>query len=364
MALSLAGDLFYLLPSRRGPVPEANPKSHQRRSPVKKLTRTLTLLLVALALVGMTACGPQPTPIPPTPTAPPPTATPTAVPPTPTPTPSPYPMTVTDMAGREGTIPAEPQRIISLAPHITEILYALGLGDRLVGVTEFCNYPPEAAEKPKVGGFSDVSIEKVVEQNPDLILVASIHMAQVLPELEKLGLPVLVMDAHDLPGILDQIRLVGKITGQDEAAEALTAQMQARADAVAQAVAGRPKPRVYWELDPTLWTVGPGSFVQDLIERAGGENIAAGAEQAWVQISAEAIIAADPEVIFLADYPYGETKESVAARPGWEKISAVVNGRIVELAEEQGDIVSRPGPRVVDALELIAKALHPDAFQP
>lgn len=273
-------------------------------------------------------------------------------------------MTVTDMAGREVTIPAEPQRIISLAPHITEILYALGLGERVVGVTEFCNYPPEAAEKPKVGGFSDVSMEKVVEQNPDLILVASIHMAQVLPELEKLGLPVLVMDAHDLPGVLDQIRLVGKITGQDEAAEALTAQMQARADAVAQAVAGRPKPRVYWELDPTLWTAGPGSFVQDLIERAGGENIAADAGQAWVQLSAETIIARDPEVIFLADHPYGETKESVAARPGWGKISAVVNGRIVELTQEQGDMVSRPGPRVVDALELIAKALHPDAFQP
>lgn len=326
---------------------------------MKKLTRILTLSLVVLAVVGLAACRPQPTPVPPTPTSPP-TATPTAVPPTP----SPYPMTVTDMAGREVTIPAGPQRIISLAPHITEILYALGLGDRVVGITEFCNYPPEAAEKPKVGGFSDVSVEKVVEQNPDLILVASIHMAQVLPELEKLGLPVLVMDAHDMPGVLDQIRLVGKITGQDEAAEALTAQMQARADAVAKAVEGRPRPRVYWELDSTLWTVGPGSFVQDLIERAGGENIAADAEMAWVQLSAETIIARDPEVIFLADHPYGETKESVMARSGWEKISAVVNGRIVELTQEQGDMVSRPGPRVVDALELIAKALHPDAFQP
>lgn len=331
---------------------------------MKKLTHILTLSLVVLALVGLTACGPQPTPLPPTPTSPPPTATPTAVPPTPTPTPSPYPMTATDMAGREVTIPAEPQRIVSLAPHITEILYALGLEDRVVGVTQFCNYPPEAAEKPQVGGFSDVSIEKVVEQNPDLILVASIHMAQVLPELEKLGLPVLVMDAHDLPGVLDQIRLVGKITGQDEAAEALTAQMQARADAVAKAVEGRPRPRVYWELDPTFWTAGPGSFVQDLIERAGGENIAADVEMAWVQLSAETIIARDPEVIFLADHPYGETKESVMARSGWEKISAVVNGRIVELTQEQGDMVSRPGPRVVDALELIAKALHPDAFQP
>jgi iron complex transport system substrate-binding protein len=273
-------------------------------------------------------------------------------------------MTVTDMAGREVTIPAEPQRIVSLAPSITEILFALNLGDRVVGVTDYCNYPPEATQKPKVGGFSDVSMEKLLEAQPDLVLAASIHMAQVLPELEKQGLTVMVIDAHDFPGVLESIRLVGKATGTEKEAEALVAQMQERADKVAQAVAGRERPRVYWELDNTLWTVGPGSFVQDLIERAGGENIAANAEMAWVQLSAEAIIAADPEVIFLADHPYGESADTVKARPGWEKISAVVNGRIVELTQEQGDIVSRPGPRVIDALEMIARALHPDAFQP
>jgi len=331
---------------------------------MKQLTRILTLSLIILTLAGLAACRPAatPTPAPPTPTSPPPTATPTPVPPTPTP--APYPMTVTDMAGREVTIPAEPQRIVSLAPSITEILFALNLGDRVAGVTEYCNYPPEATQKPKVGGFSDVSMEKLLEAQPDLVLAASIHMAQVLPELEKQGLTVMVIDAHDFPGVLDSIRLIGKVTGADEAAETLTARMQERADKVAQAVAGRERPRVYWELDPTLWTVGPGSFVQDLIERAGGENIAANAEMAWVQLSAEAIIAADPEVIFLADHPWGESAETVKARAGWEKISAVVNGRIVELTEEQGDIVSRPGPRVVDALELIARALHPDAFQP
>lgn len=330
---------------------------------MKRVVHLLTFGIVALLLAGLAACRPTPTPVPPTPTSPPPpTATPTPVPPTPTP--SLYPMTVTDMAGREVTVPAEPQRIVSLAPSITEILYALGLGDRVGGVTEYCNYPPEATEKPKVGGFSDVNMEKLLEVQPDLVIAASIHIAQVVPELEKLGLPVLVVDAHDFPGVLESIRLVGKVTGAEEAAEALTAQMQERADKIAQAVQGRPRPRVYWELDSTFWTAGPGSFIQDLIERAGGENIAANAEAAWVQLSAEAIIAADPEVIFLADHPWGESAETVKARPGWEKISAVVNGRIVELTQEQGDIVSRPGPRVVDALELIARALHPDAFQP
>lgn len=330
---------------------------------MKRVSPLLTFGLLALLLAGLVACRPTPTPVPPTPTPPPPpTATPTPVPPTPTP--SPYPMTVTDMAGREVKIPAEPQRIVSLAPSITEILFALNLGDRVVGVTEFCNYPPEATEKPKVGGFSDVNVEKLVEVQPDLVIAASIHIAQVVPELEKLGLPVLVVDAHDFPGVLESIRLVGKVTGAEEAAEDLTARMQERADRVAQAVQGRPRPRVYWELDSTFWTAGPGSFVQDLIERAGGQNIAANAGSAWVQLTAEAIIAADPEVIFLADHPWGESAETVKARPGWEKISAVVNGRIVELTQEQTDIVSRPGPRVVDALELIARALHPDAFQP
>lgn len=332
---------------------------------MKTLRTLLVTLLLVSSLVGLTACRgatPVPTATPPSPTQVQPTATPTPVPPTPTPTPSLYPMTVTDMAGREVTLAAEPQRIVSLAPSNTEILYALGLGARVVGVTEFCNYPPAAAQKPKIGGFSDVNTEKVVEAQPDLILVASIHIPEVLPALEELGFTVLVLDARDLPGVLEGIRLVGKVAAQEEAAESLTAQMQQRADAVAQAVAGRERPRVYWELDSTLWTAGPGSFVQDLIERAGGQNIAADAERAWVQLNAETIIAADPEVIFLASHPYGESAESVAARAGWDKISAVVNGRIVELTEEQVDIVSRPGPRVIDALELIARALHPDAF--
>lgn len=329
-----------------------------------KTLRLLFAMLSLVLIVGLTACGaitPVPTATPSVPTATPaPTATPTPLPPTATP--SLYPMTVVDMAGREVTIAAEPQRIVSLSPSNTEILYALGLGERVAGVTEFCNYPPEAAQKPKVGGFSDVNTEKVVEVQPDLILVASIHIPEVLPALEELGLTVLVLDAHDFPGVLDGIWLVGKATAQEEAAETLTAQMQQRADTIAQAVAGLERPRVYWELDNTLWTAGPGSFVQDLIERAGGQNIAADAEKAWVQLNAEAIIAADPEVIFLADHPYGESAESVAARAGWDKISAVVNGRIIELTEEQGDIVSRPGPRVIDALEMIAHALHPDAF--
>lgn len=314
----------------------------------------LPILLVLSLALG--SCAPAATVTPSVPTA---TPQPTNTP-APTELPSPYPMTITDGAGREVTIEAEPQAIVSLAPSNTEILYALGLGDKVVGVTEYCNYPPEAAEKPKVGGFSDVDTEKVTELAPDLILVANIHVTEVVPALEKLGLTVVVIDPPDIPGVLEGIRLVGKITGQEEQAESLTAGLQERIDAVAKAVEGREKPRVFWELSSDLWTAGPGSFINDLIVRAGGENIAAGAEAPWAQLSNEAIIDADPQVIFLADHPYGETVESVAARPGWGQISALVNGRIIEV--EDTDIFSRPGPRVVDALELAARALHPDAF--
>ncbi len=326
-----------------------------------------SLAVLGLAALIATGCAPKATPtptfVPPTatPTHVPPTATPTPVPPTSTPTPAPFPMTITDMAGREVTIEAEPQAIVSLAPSNTEILYALGLRDKIVGITEFCNYPPEAAEKPKVGGFSDVNTEKVVELEPDLILAASIHVAETVPALEKLGLTVVVIAPPDVPAVLEGIRLVGKITGQEKEAETLTAEMQKRIDAVAKAVEGREKPRVFWEISGDLWTASPGSFINDLIVRAGGENIATEAETPWVQLSNEVIIAADPEVIFLADHPFGETAESVASRPGWDEISAVVNDRIIEI--EDTDIFSRPGPRVVDALEMVAKILHPDAFE-
>lgn len=324
---------------------------------MRRLISIATIILTIIAFL-VAGCKPAPTP---TPTLLPPTPTYTPVPPTPTPTPSPYPMTVTDPAGRQVTIKAEPKAIVSLAPSITEILYALGLEDKVAGVTEFCNYPPEAQTKPKVGGFADVSIEKLLALNPDLVLVSSIHIAQVLPELEKLGLTAVVIDAHDLPQVLDSILLVGKMTGKEKEAKALVAEMQKRMDAVVKAVEGKKKPKVFWELSSDLWTVGPGSFVHDIIVRAGGENIATG--QPYLQLTSEAVISADPEVIILADHPYGETAETVAKRPGWNKITAVKEGRIIELTQEQTDIVSRPGPRVIDALELIAKILHPDAFR-
>jgi len=311
------------------------------------LMTTVTLLTVA------TACSPAPEPQP--------TDTPAPLL-TPTPERATFPLTLTDDLGNEVTIEAEPQRIVSMAPSHTQILYALGLGDKVVGVTEYCSYPPEAQEKAKVGGFSNIDLEQVVGLNPDLVLGTSIHVQGVRPALVERGLKVMLINPETVEDVLEKIVLVGKVTGREGTATALAAELRGRIEATMHKVqkAGN-KPRVYWELSNDLYTAGPGSFIDDLIVRAGGINIAADAKEQWPQLNLEALILADPEVIVLADHPYGETAEGVKARPGWADISAVKNDRIVEVLDD--DLVSQPGPRVAEALEFVAKALHPELFE-
>lgn len=339
------------------------------------MRKYFALTLLIAVLIGLLACAPAPTPTPVLPTKPPvptatllPTATPvppTAVSPTATsvpPTPTPAAQTVTDDVGRNVIIKGVPQRIVSLAPSNTEVLYALGLGARVVGVTEFCNYPPEAKEKPKIGGFSKIDLERVVGLNPDLVLATNIHAKSVVPELEKRGITVVVVEPKNVNDVLAKITFIGKLTGASESAAKLTAQMQARIDAVTSKVATvKTKPRVFYEIDKSLYTPGPGSFIDDMIVKAGGINIAADAKGSYVRLTPEAIIAKDPEVILLGDMLFGESPDSVRARPGWANISAVKNGRIVPIPNE--DVISRPGPRIVEGLELIARALYPELFK-
>lgn len=317
---------------------------------VKEIKLKKAILVLVTLLMVMAACS--------TPTQPPATELPE---PTAAPSASSFPLTVTDGVGNQVTIESEPERIISLAPSHTETLYALGLGERVVGVTEFCNYPPEAAEIVKVGGFSGVDLEQVVGLDPDLVLATTMHMGDVVPALQEHGITVFVVAPATILDVLQATGAIGQITGREEEAEALLADMQERIDAVLQAVKDAPRPTVFWELGPELYTVGPGSFVSDLIAMAGGENVADDADSPWPQLSVEAIILKDPDVLVLADHNYGETAEMVKERPGWEEISAVRDGRVVEITND--DIVSRPGPRIVDGLEFLARALHPDLFE-
>ncbi len=303
-----------------------------------------------------------------------PTAEPTAVPTTaPTATQAPaaegavFPLTVTDSLGREVTIPSKPARLISLAPSVTEILFAVGAGDQVVGVTSFCNYPAEATTREVVGGFdpNTISVEKIVSLKPDLVFVEDIIHQPIIDALDKLHIPVVAVAARTVAGVYDNITFVGQVTGHPAEAAQVVTSMQDRINAVATRLANLPtsdRPTVFWEMwDEPLMTTGPNTFTSQIIELAGGVNIFADVTQDYPQVSLEEVVSRNPAVIMSAD-THGDklSVEQVAQRPGWANIDAVKNNRIYLL---NGDIVSRAGPRLADAVEAAARALHPELFQ-
>lgn len=266
-----------------------------------------------------------------------------------------FPLTVRDALGRRVTVPGPPQRIVSTAPSVTEILFALGLGRRVVGVSDADDYPPgEIRGKARVGGVI-LNAERILALRPDLVVgVAGLQQGQ-LERLIRLGLPVLAVEARSLDETFAQIRLLGRVTGSAPAAEQLLAGLRARTAEVQRRVRGRPDPRVYVEIwDQPLQTAAAGTFIDDLVRRAGGRNLFADL-RGWPQVAPEAVIRRDPEVILLT-YP---GRQRLLVRPGWAQVSAVRRGRVHEL---DAGLVSRPGPRLVDGLEQIARLLHPGAF--
>ena len=276
-----------------------------------------------------------------------------------------YPVTLTDDAGRETTLAAEPDAIVSLAPSNTEIVCALGACDRLVGVTDFDDYPAEVIEVDKVVTMAQVDVEAVVAAEPDLVLAAGNELTPtaVIDQLAELGLPVLVLYPESLDEVGADILLVGTAIGRRDAAADLVEDMDARVTAVEEAVAGLDRPRTFYEVsvfEGTIYTAGEGSFLASLIETAGGEPITGDALSTSIEI--EDLVAADPELILLGDATYDETitPESVAARPGWDAMTAVADGRVVVVTDDV--VITRPGPRIVDGLEALGRAIHPDAF--
>ncbi|MHB1417939.1 MAG: ABC transporter substrate-binding protein, partial [Chloroflexota bacterium] len=240
----------------------------------------------------------------------------------------------------------------------------IGLQDRLVGVDDYSDYPAEAKNKEKVGSFAEPSIEKIVGLTPDLILATSLHLKTVLPKLEERGLKVIVVQPAKLDDVPANIRMLGKLGGNPAAAEKLAADMDARIAAVVDKTkSAASKARIFFELDPALITTGPDTFLDDMIAKAGGENIARDAKSAWPQLSPEAIVTKDPEVIILSDHGSdagGVTPEIVQGRPGWDVISAVKTRRIELLPDH--NLTDRPGPRAVEGLEYLARTIHPELF--
>ena len=280
-----------------------------------------------------------------------------------------FPATVSDDVGRRVQIAAAPKRIVSTAPSTTEILFALGLGERVVAVTTFCNYPAEAASKSKVGGLRP-NLEMLVALEPDLVLAVRGTPPDVVAGLDGLGVPAIVLNPADFSGVLADIRLVGRVTGALAAAERHTVDMQRRWDAVAaRARAATKKPRVLYEVDATnpaaVSTAGPGTFIDAMITAAGGVNVMAALApgQQYPRANAEVVLQANPEIIILGSSPFGQTAELVAQRPGWNVVDAVQKRAVVTITATDADVLSRAGPRVVDGLELIALAIQPELFR-
>jgi len=276
-----------------------------------------------------------------------------------------FPAVITDILGRQVTIKEPPKRIVSLVPAFTETLFALGLGDKVVGVTKYCDYPAEAIAKPKIGGFSTPSAELIVAAQPDLVLAAEMHK-EFIPQLEQAGLTVVATESLDLKQVLDEIRLIGRITGASAEAENLAADMQQRIDKIESKVkllSEDEKPAVFFEVWPDpLTTGGSRSFLNSLIVTAGGKNIAGDVEQDWVTLSPEVVLSRNPEVIIFSHHGDSlQTVEQLKARKGWEQVRAIKSGRIGYIADE--NLVVRTGPRVIEGLELVAKYIHPDFFQ-
>jgi iron complex transport system substrate-binding protein len=276
------------------------------------------------------------------------------------------PLTLTDGLGREVTLSGPAQRIISMAPSNTEILFAIGAGSQVVGRDALSDFPEEAKNVTDVGStFEALNTELIVSLKPDLVLAAEINTPEQVKQLEDLGLRVYYLkNPLTLEEMYGNLEIVAQLTGHQDEATALIESLKKRVAAVDEKIAPiSSRFSVFYELDATdpakPYTAGKGTFIDQLIDRAGGYNIASELE-GYPQMSLEQVVAADPAFIILGDARYGISPESIAQRPGWENLSAVKNGQIFPFND---DLVSRPGPRLVDALEELAKLLRPELFE-
>lgn len=269
--------------------------------------------------------------------------------------------TVTDSFGYTIDIPAQPERIISLAPTNTEILFALGLGSKVIGVTEYCNYPAETADIEKVGGFSTVNIEKVVALNPDVVFASDGNTKDVVDHLKTLGLTVVtIKDPASLAETYGDIQLIGSAAGATAAAETLVADIQKQVTAVKTQTAGLTQPSVVhivWH-DPIMVSAGQ-TFQDEMITTAGGTNAFAN-ETGWATISLERFLTVNPDIILVSGNHGSEnvSRDNIINDPRFSSVNAVKNGQVIVM---DTDLLSRAGPRIGTAIEQIAAAIHPDA---
>jgi len=267
-----------------------------------------------------------------------------------------YPLTVTDKTGTAITLERAPERVVMLGPSDTEIVFAIGAGSLAVGADEYSNYPPEAAELPRVGDMN-TNIEAVASLNPDLVLGSASMNAAAVDALRQLGITVYASDPQTLEETIAHIEQVGVLLNHQAGAEAVAAEMRAAIQYVADKVKDAEPLSVYLEFSPG-WTVGSGTFLDELVKLAGGVNISAD-QSGWFEVDSEAVIQRNPEVIIYPEIEGVDILGEILSRPGWDQIEAVKNDRVHAVTN---DPLVRVGPRLTDGLKEIAAAIHPDLF--
>ena len=270
------------------------------------------------------------------------------------------------MESSQEPVASYPQRIISLSPSTTETLFAIGAGDQVVGVTSYCDFPAEAATREIVGGFSakTISIETIISLNPDLVIAGVSAHQPIADTLKEAGITVLAIEPKSIDDIQSIIVDLAVITGHEQEGKAVSEDISNRINAVNEKLSTLKDDqivKVFYEVwDAPLMTAGPNSFTGQMISYAGGNNIFSDVDTDYPQISSEELISRNPQII-LSSTTHGDklSIEAMAQREGWETIEAVINNNVVLL---DGNIVSRPGPRVIDAIEMISEAIYPELF--
>ena len=349
-ALTGGCERFQIMPSMDDPLAgfqvSASLFQRKRPFPAPKPRLPLLALIGAAALSGCVRSTPSPPPQPPG-------------------TPAPA-IVLTDDLGRQVRLERPAQRLVSLWPSATEMVCALGLEDRLVGVTSWCNYPPTVKKKTLIGDPNTPKLEKIVELQPDLVLAPFGTPREVLQQMEHLALPVFGMDPRTLPEVFAAMRQIGRLTGTEKAAESVVQALEKRSAAVEEKVRKLSlpqRPRVYLEMYASaseIWTFGPHNYADDLVQRAGGRNVFDDAETPYPQISAEQVLERNPDVLIIAHHQAAAA--DIRARPGWSSLTAVKENRIFRYGNP--DEFLRPGPRLVNVLEWLARVLHPELFGP
>ena len=268
-----------------------------------------------------------------------------------------------DEVGREVAFSFPPRRIVSLAPNITEILFSLGLDEEIVGVSIHCSFPEKAKNKPRVGSYINLDYEKITSLKPDLIIATGAgNTRDMVDRLEKLGFPTYVLFPRNFDDILRSIGHIGEVVNREREARVINKEMRKRKQRVVEITRGRPRPKVFIQIgDVPLVTVGKGSFTDDLIRLAGGENIAGKEKEVYPRFGMEEVLKRSPEVIVISSMnPQGDYQKILQGWTRWKTIPAVKNGRLHLI---DSDLLDRPSPRIMEGLEELAKVLHPEKFR-